>query len=164
MLNWNKAMPVRLSNMTGRNWMRAINRPNNYNNPVNVIPMRIEPFSLMPYCHLHLSVMASSPPLMRRPSREHHKLAVSPRFRERRPQACHPRLQALLPYRVEQRLMLRHLYPMLLNPRLNTTGPGSNRSIPWNTRSQLHIISRSILHRPVLNITISCMPQYNLLI
>ena len=77
--------------------MRAINRPNNYSNQVNVIPMRIELFSLMPYCHLHLSVMASSPPLMRLPSRELHKLAASPRFRERRPLAYHPRLQALLP-------------------------------------------------------------------
>ena len=55
--------------------------------------------------------------------------------------------------------MLRHLYLMLLNQRLNKTGPGSNRSIPWNKRSQLYIMSI-----PSRNITINCMPQYNLLI
>ena len=64
--------------------------------------------------------------------------------------------------------MLRHLCPTLLNPHLNTTGPGRNRSIPWNTRSQLHIMripNRNTMRlSSILKITTGSMPQYSLLI
>ena len=64
--------------------------------------------------------------------------------------------------------MHRHLCPMVLNPRLRTAGPGSNRNTTWNTRSQLHIMSipsRNTMHlSSIFNIPPGSMPQYNLLI